>query len=110
MYAGNVWERALSLSQFTGSTTASPNLRVTVDEGESAWNGFRATFIRMESFAEQCHTGALALLSGALAVAFGIRAPYRFSLRTLMIASTLVAVILGAVVIASPLEAWIKPS
>jgi hypothetical protein len=42
-----------------------------------------------------------ALVFGALAAAFGIRAPYRFSMRTLLIACTVVAVVLGAVVIAA---------
>jgi hypothetical protein len=41
-----------------------------------------------------------ALVFGALAAAFGIRTPYRFSLRTMLIVTTLVAVVLGAVVFA----------
>jgi hypothetical protein len=44
---------------------------------------------------------APALVFGVLAAAFGIRAPYRFSLRTLLIVTTLVAVVVAAVVIAA---------
>ena len=101
MYAGNGWERALSLSQFAGSSMASPNLRVTIDEGESAWNGFRAKTYPNGIFRGSAPHWFVALIFGVLAAALRIRVPYRFSLRTLMIASTLVAVILGAVVIAA---------
>jgi hypothetical protein len=43
---------------------------------------------------------AFLLLFGVLAAAFGIRAPYRFSLRTLLIVTTLVAVVLSAIAVA----------
>jgi hypothetical protein len=38
------------------------------------------------------------LATALLAAAFGIRRPYRFSLRALLIATTLIAVVLGAIV------------
>ena len=42
VYAGN-WRESLSrVTQSAGSSSASPNLRVTGDEDESAWNGFHA--------------------------------------------------------------------
>ena len=41
---------------------------------------------------------APALVFGALAAAFGIRGPYRFSIRTLLVVTTLVAGVLGIVV------------
>jgi hypothetical protein len=41
-----------------------------------------------------------ALLFAALALAFGIRRPYRFSLRTLLVAMTFVAVLLGLIAVA----------
>jgi hypothetical protein len=95
LYAGNVWERTLSLSQFTRSW-ASPHLRVTGDEGESAWNGFRAKVYPSGVF-----RGSVPHWFSALLMAMAATAPWikwRFSLRTLLIATTLVAVVLGLAV------------
>src|SRR5687768_9308817 len=42
LYIGNLREPFLG-SRFVGTSPAEPILRVTGDEGESAWNGFRAS-------------------------------------------------------------------
>ena len=50
-----------------------------------------------------------ALVAGTLG-ALGIRAPYRFSLATLLIVTALVAVVLGTGVVASSVATWTAPN
>ncbi len=52
-------------------------------------------------FSLQLPHGLLVLLTGSMAATLGIRRPYRFSLRTLLIAMTLIAVILGIIAISN---------
>ena len=101
LYAGNLRESVLRIGLSAGSCTALPDLRVTGNEGESAWNGFRAKTYPNGIFRGSAPHWFVALIFGGLAAALGSRVPYRFSLRTLMIASTLIAAILGAVIIAA---------
>jgi hypothetical protein len=100
LYAGNIQESVLRMGTLAGSSTPNSDLRVTGNNGESAWNGFQASVYPNGVFRGSVPHWAPALAFGALAAALGIRAPHRFSLRTLLFVTTLVAVVLGAVVIA----------
>jgi hypothetical protein len=96
LYAGNWRESLLRIATSAGSAPAHPNLRVTGEEGESAFNGFQAKVHPNGVFRGSAPHWAFVLIFGALAAAPWIK--WRFSLRTLLIATTLVAVVLGAIV------------
>ena len=100
VYAGNLRASLMLLATSAGSSPALTNPRVTGDEGESAWNGFRAKIYPSTGmFRASSPHWFLALFAGTAAAAPWIK--WRFSLRTLLIATTLVAVGLAIIVVSS---------
>ena len=98
IYVGNLREWLSALGQFTGSSPAIPSVRVTGDEGESTWHGFRAKVYPNGIFRGSGPHWFFVLVLGAAGAVPWIR---RFSLRTLLIATTLVAVGLGLVALST---------
>jgi hypothetical protein len=92
LYIGKVRESYSGVSRLIGSS----DWRVTGDEWESAWNGFRAKVYPNGIIRVSVPHWFLALLTGTAAALSWSKC--RFSLRTLLIATTLVAVVLGVIV------------
>ena len=95
IYAGNLREWLSSPGQMIGSSPAMSSLRVTGDEGESAWDGFRAKIYPNGIFRGSVPHWFFAFVLGSAGAVPWIR---RFSLRTLLIATALVEVVLGLVI------------
>src|SRR3954454_25406500 len=96
VYVGNVWQ-SLSYLSSLGSSSAEPNLRVIKDDdAESAYWGFRGKVSPNGVFRGSAPIWFFVVASDTFAALPWFR--WRFALRTLLIATTLVAVALGLAV------------
>ena len=95
LHAGTLWG-SLSYLSSVGTSSADPNMRVTGNYGESVWSGFRADVGPNGYFRGSLPIWFLALTAVAASAVPWIR--WRFNLRTLLIAMTLVAAALGLII------------
>jgi hypothetical protein len=96
VYAGNLRASLMLVATSAGSSPALSSLRVTGDEDESASNGFRAKIYPTGMWRASSPHWFLALITGTAAAVPWIK--WRFSLRTLLVAMALVAIVLGMVI------------
>ena len=95
LHAGKLWG-SLSYLRSVGTSSADPKMRVTGNYGESVWSGFRADVGPNGYFRGSLPIWFLALTTMAASALPWFR--WRFSLRTLLIAMTLVTVALGLII------------
>jgi hypothetical protein len=96
LYIGSVPESYSGVRRLIGRSPPLANLRVTGDEGESTWNGFRAKVYPNGIIRVSVPHWFLALVTGTAAALSWNK--WRFSLRTLLIATTLVSLGMGTVI------------
>jgi hypothetical protein len=104
-YVGNLSQHAWYAWSCGSAPADRSNLRVTGDDGESASDGFRAKTYPGGSFRGSAPHWCLALVAGVLVGSVWIR---RFSIRTLLIATALLAAVLGLAKLAQSID-WGKP-
>jgi hypothetical protein len=90
------WRESLENLRSFGTSSPEPNLRVTGNEGESACSGFRFKRYSASTYRAAIPHWFGILIAGIAALIVWL--PWRFSVRTLLVVTTFVAIGLGLLV------------